>query len=65
MTSNSQIRCQTFLKTIIVSLKEKLKQLFTLEGYAVYKIKLKLYVLIMGYIHNYFFAKLVVITNEG
>ena len=44
MTSNSQIRCQTFLKTIIVSLKEKLKQLFTLEGYAVYKIKLKLYI---------------------
>jgi hypothetical protein len=39
--------------------------MFTLEGYAVYKIKLKLYVLIMGYIHNYFFAKLVVIENEG
>ena len=44
MTSNSQIRCQTFLKTKIVSLKEKLKQLFTLEGYTVHKIKLKLYI---------------------
>jgi hypothetical protein len=76
MLIRSQIRCQTFLKTKIVSLKEKLKQLFTitvykiklkftLEGYTVYKIKLKLYVLIMGYIHNYFFAKLVVIENEG
>jgi hypothetical protein len=64
MLIRSQIRCQTFLKTKIVSLKEKLKQLFTLEGYTVYKIKLKLYVLIMGYIHNYFFAKLVVIENE-
>ena len=39
--------------------------MFTLEGYTVYKIKLKLYVLIMGYIHNYFFIKLVVIENEG
>ena len=65
MLIRSQIRCQTFLKTKIVSLKEKLKQLFTLEGYTVYKIKLKLYILIMGYIHNYFFAKLVVIENEG
>ena len=65
MLIRSQIRCQTFLKTKIVSLKEKLKHLFTLEGYTVYKIKLKLYILIMGYIHNYFFAKLVVIENEG
>ena len=39
--------------------------MFTLEGYTVYKIKLKLYILIMVYIHNYFFAKLVVIENEG